>query len=134
MAWFMNGTAFHTGEGGGGGDITHTCEMESYSLSASSTKVRTIASYTNSGSSSVHVIFAGYGYTDTGSNEGRYELVQNNEVIDSQVLSTGSNTNFNFQDVEVAAGETVVIQTNWVGDHFNCSWTIYLVTSVVLGA
>ena len=94
-------------------------------LSGSNDHPRVIWTYTNSTGYAQTLYMKGRGLTNTGGNEGFFELDVDNVQKEIKPLNTDSTTSFEFTPIEVPAGSTVKIKCDWVNSHTNCNRTIW---------
>ena len=94
-------------------------------LGGSNNHPRVIWTYTNSTGRTQKLYMKGVGSTNTGGNEGFFELFVNNVSKEQKTLITGSSTNFEFTPVEIPNGATAKVNCDWINTHTNCNWTIW---------
>ena len=98
-------------------------------LSGSNDHPRVIWTYT--ATEDVDLYLSGTGYTNTGANEGRFDLYVDGIVVDTQNLPTETETAFDFGKNTVSSGSVVEIKTDWAGSHTNCTWTLRMALTEV---
>lgn len=95
------------------------------SLGSSNTRVRTLWEYVNNEDVSVRIKLSDLvAYTNTGSNEGYLNIEIEDTVTQSIYCSTSTYMNINIPEVTIPCGKSLVIKTNWDGNHSSVTWNL----------
>ena len=95
------------------------------SSGSSSTKIRTLWTYTNDNDFYINIDFKDLkSSTNTTLNEGFLTLEINDIIIQKQYLPTSSATKLDFTKFTIPPRQTLNIKTNWDGTHTNCTFSL----------